>query len=371
MSHPVSAGWHDLLQNLSWTATARRVTEVLFRTLARRHLARLDSTRPDRCQDRILRGLIHQARGSRFGRDHDFRRIRSIGDYRRLVPLHPRDEFSPLVSPAAPCRRALRTALALVANACPRADLFRGTVLLLPEDGVHPGESAGLHRHHLPALVRPYTEVVSGEDLPRPGERGWGIGPTCIIGSAGCILALADRMGVSSLREAWPALAAVVWTGRPHLAGHLRERVGPRALLLEMILRPEGPLAIEDPRLGGLRLLTNHSIYFEFLPVNAPRGMPRVGLDGVEHGIVYELLATSPAGVWSSRLGQGVCFERLNPPVVRFIDLPPAVMFEEAAAPRTDVATPSRGPYRPAAGTPAELPGALAPTPWSALAGRE
>src|SRR5262249_20570464 len=155
-----------LLQNLSWTATARRVTEVLFRTLARRHLARLDSTRPDRCQDRILRGLIHQARGSRFGRDHDFRRIRSIGDYRRLVPLHPRAQFSPLVSPAAPCRRALRTALALVASACPRADLFRGTVLLLPEDGVHPGESAGLrlHRHHLPALVRPYTQVVSGED---------------------------------------------------------------------------------------------------------------------------------------------------------------------------------------------------------------
>jgi hypothetical protein len=371
MSQTVSARWDDLLQTFSWTATIRRVTEVLFRTLARRHLARLDKTRPDRCQERVLRGLIHQARGSRFGRDHDFRRIRSVADYRRLVPSQLPAACLPS-SPTVAYRAALRTALALVADVCPRADLFRGVFVMLPQDRLDAPNAAGLLRDRMPALARPYTLAAAAPEALQSGRGGWDAGPTCVIGPAERLVALADQMGVDALPRVWPALAAAIWNGTPEAAALLRQRVGPHVRLLEMVLRPEGPLAIQDPRLGGLRLLTDHGVYFEFLPVGASPSTPRLALGEVETGAVYELLLTSAAGAWSWRLGQGICFDRLDPPMVRLVDLPAPVVAKEVAVPRTDApaATPSQGPHRPAAGIPAGLPGPMTPTPWSALAGR-
>ncbi len=64
-----------------------RAAEAAFRAASRRHLARFDRLAPVRCQTRLLLGLIHQAQPTRFGRDHDFRRIRTVADFRRLVPL--------------------------------------------------------------------------------------------------------------------------------------------------------------------------------------------------------------------------------------------------------------------------------------------
>ena len=66
---------------------ARHVLECFFRSRARRHLVELDHQEIARCQTRILLGLVHRAQTSRFGRDHDFRRIRTVEDFRRLVPL--------------------------------------------------------------------------------------------------------------------------------------------------------------------------------------------------------------------------------------------------------------------------------------------
>ena len=67
-------------------ALVRRAAEAVFRAVSRRHLAQFDRLAPARCQARILLGLLHQAQTTRFGRDHDFRRIRTLDDFRR-VPL--------------------------------------------------------------------------------------------------------------------------------------------------------------------------------------------------------------------------------------------------------------------------------------------
>jgi len=376
-SQPVSAGWYDLLQSLSWTATARRVSEVLFRTFSRLHLAWLDRRRPERCQDRLLRGLVHQALSTPFGREHDFRRIRCVADYRRVVPIGEGGSQQPGCDDATkaslgPWRAAMRTTLALVAAACPRARLLDGTFVILPEDGLDPARTDAILRQRMPALLRRCTLPAATPEALQSGWGGWGVGPSCVIGPAERLLALADQMGVRTLRQVWPALTAVVWSGDPQSGTRLRQRVGPEVLLLEMLLRPEGPVAIEDPRLGGLRLLIDHGVYFEFLPAVAARRTPRVGLDSVEIGAPYELLLTSPAGAWSSHLGLGVCFERLDPPLLRVVDLPVTAVVEMPAT-RSDAAavTPAQGPHRPAAAVPAALPGALVPIPWSTLAGRE
>src|SRR5260370_5225575 len=75
------------IQWLADTRLARCVADSLFRCKARRRVVELDQQSVARCQNRTLLGLVHKAHTTRFGRDHDFRRIRNAGDFRRLVPL--------------------------------------------------------------------------------------------------------------------------------------------------------------------------------------------------------------------------------------------------------------------------------------------
>src|SRR5262245_51186380 len=118
-------GSRDTIAWLAGTAPARRVAEALFRVFCRRqrvHFDRLDSTR---CQARILQGLLNQARSTPFGRQHDFCRIRTLADFRRLVPLGAGVRGTLLEKALdAAHRAALRTALALAADALPRAAFF-------------------------------------------------------------------------------------------------------------------------------------------------------------------------------------------------------------------------------------------------------
>lgn len=309
--------------------------------------------------------MIHQARDSRFGRAHDFRRIRCALDFRRLVPLStPGDPLLPAIQrpamlPAAlraACRAALRTALSVVADHLPGIRLLDGSLLLLPQPAIgsdHP-------RTLLPRWLRPYA-----------GDAG----PVrCIVGRADGIAALAgtlDGKGRSDLRSVWPDLAAVLYTSRHQDDTELLQAVvGRETLLVRIDAGPEGPIAVEGPR-SGLRLLMDHGLYFELLPAGAGPEAHRFGLEEAKRGVSYELVVTSPAGLWACRTGRGVCFEHLAPPMFRYVDLPPAPTTVSVA--RTDAAVPTfpaQPPHRQTAGTPATPPGTPFHNLWSALAGR-
>src|SRR5262249_6638316 len=153
-------------------------------------------------------GLVHRARRSRFGREHDFARVRTPEDYRRLVPLRPpgqlvREDDN---APTASHRRALTTALALLAAVAPRFELLRGRITCSER-----------RRDHLPTLARPSVAAPEGR------------GPDLVVEDGA--------------------------VRRPDLGA----RVG-------LLTLPEAPVAAEDPRFGGLRLLVDHGVYFEFVP---------------------------------------------------------------------------------------------------------
>jgi hypothetical protein len=406
----VKVNGKDLIAWLAERRAARRAAEVLFRALGRRHLARFDNREPPRCQDRILTGLLHQARTTRFGRDHDFRRIRTAADFRRLVPLRSRAELwrdyweptfphldgatwpGPLppaacgsysldevprpvcLSPAlhAAHRAALGTALALATTARPRVRFFDGRFLVLHEDdpaaGIDPGR---LTRQRVPALLRPFTLTGFAADAPALAERA-ALEVTCAIGPAESLLALFERVGARTgkpLAEAWPRLRAVVYTCRS-CGEQLRRALWPDVLALELFGRPEGAVAIEDPRFELPRLLPDHGLYFEFVPIEE-LGSPqprRLGLGELELGMPVELVLTSPAGLWACRSGWALCLERRDPPLVRFLESP-----APAEQPRRDAAVvsfPAQAPHRQSACTPATLPGMFGHTLWSTLVGR-
>jgi hypothetical protein len=378
--------WEFLRSAHQWVATSRlvrRVKAALFRNQARRRIAELDNLSVARCQMRILLGLVHQAHATPFGRAHDFRRIRTHDDFRRLVPLRTtaglwRDYWQAAfpqlagltwpghlralaVSPAEPRPEgkclpvsprllaahvaALRTALSLGTLASPDS-LPLGDALGYVASGAAGAPVPAAGRDRVPASS--WDELIGREvarafgarfgpavsvagPAPEQGRGGPGTGgltprcsPDAVTGLIGAAPDLAQylRRPAGDVR---PDPALVLSTSGPFREGRdsLHALLGREdALVLTTFFPPEGPVAAEDPRHGRLRLLPDHDVFFEFVPVSeVGTSRPvRHGAAEVEAGVPYALALTSPAGVWACLTGTRVCFERREPPLLRWLE---------------------------------------------------
>jgi GH3 auxin-responsive promoter len=353
----------------------RQSADAVFRARARCDIARFDRGAAGRCQLRTLLGLVNAARATPFGREHDFRRIRTAADFRRLVPLRARAELGRAGAPPVlgghrllrgTFRAAWGTALAFVVGARPQARLLSGRLVFLG--------GAGSDAARLPWLTRPYALAEDHADRLTEAP------VTCLAGPADQIASLVDRIRDLTqgkrISEIWPRLTAVLYdraSPADDPAPPLRAALGGSVLLLETRFLPEGPVAVEDPRRGCLSLLYDHGVYFEFTPAaEADKPEPtRHGLAEVEPGVVYELALTSPAGVWACRTGVAVRFERRDPPLFLLSEMPAAPpIMDDARKLIPSPPCPAPAPHRQIAGIPAAPPGTFAHTPWSTPADR-
>ncbi len=372
--------WEAIQQWLVGTRLARRLADTLFRGRARRHVAALDHLDAARSQLRTLRGLVHLGHTTRFGRDHDFRRIRSAEDFRRLVPLRTlgdfwRDYWQPVLPdlagaswpgpipsliatpwpgapylPAPPAlweghRAAALSALSFVASARPESRLFSGRMLLVDESppavplgaGFQAGSFESLALREVPSRLRPYVHLPSpcGQPSCPPASRlrtlaveALRLPVTCLGGQADVLSRFLkvckEESGWPRTADAWPGLAAVLYANGPgcDLAEDLAMPGRSAPLLLEAAVQPQGAIAVEDPRHGCLRLLVNHGVYFEFVPDDeVGRSQPvRHPLADVVPGVPYAVALTSAAGVWACLAGVRVRFESRDPPLLRVLD---------------------------------------------------
>jgi hypothetical protein len=404
------------------TRLARRAANALLRGRCRRHLAALDRLHPERAQTRILLGVIHRARSTPFGRDHDFARIRTPDDFRRLVPMRTLDEiwkrygrldemtwpgaarhvlpcdsltewphFVPLSPTLEAARRAAnQTALALVHRVRPDAAFCSGSVVFLGEarssaclaegNGEVPASQS---TRQLPWSARPYA--VAEPTLSMTARAAARTNLTCLGGSVPALLKLLAEVKRHArkhrIADVWPNLTAVLWSRKPSdpSADLLRDEVGDGVVCLEMVTHCGSPLAVEDPESGLLRWLPDHGVYFEFVcAAEAHRPQPlRMTFEQVEMRAAYELVLTSPAGLWACRTGKAVCFERRDPPLFRFVEVRserrepseerPAA---EQPTPHSLVAHVTQPPHRRSAGIPAALPETIGHIPWLTPADR-
>ena len=332
----------SLRQPLFDNPLMRRVMSTLHAASNRRLLARFDREDAVRRQTRTLLTLVHRSRLTPFGRDHDFERIRTAQDFRRLVPLERIADRPALRADLAlwSHRYALEVALALVPTQ-------PASICWLGDDA--------LGAERFPLLLR--SAVFEPATLPDDSS------PTCLVGPADRVVAFSRER-----RHLLPDLRAVVYSrsGPMVPVEALRQAVGPRPRLLELLTRPEGPIAVEDPRFGSLRLLVDAGVYFEFIPSNRSHEVSpsRLSIDEVRPGVPYELILTAPAGVWAGRVGMTVVFDRLDPPLVRVLTPP-----DLTVSARSDVAA-ARVPHRSSTGILAAPPETSAHMPWSIPADR-
>jgi hypothetical protein len=350
--------WEEIIERMAAWGPVRRLASAVALDRAGRHLVELDHSDPSRSQLRHLRGLVHRARNTTFGRNHDFDRIRTHDDFKRLVPLSTTADYAawdmsgetngplgtwpgPVLSWLQPSgyrfpvpvsrellctfNQTVTTSIAHIMAARPRECLLNGRTVFLNDDSTQALQAAVRHRH---PVFRPYVQDMPNDLLELLGQH-----VTCLVGALSSIsgvLKEARRLtGRERLRSIWPDLCAIVSirSGSTFDSDALRRAVAdPSILTLEGWCDNAAPVAIEDPRHEALRLLTDHGVFWEFIPIETLTSEPeRLTAGSIEAGGRYSLAVSSPAGVWSCLLREQIVVERRAPVLIRILESPPLI----------------------------------------------
>jgi hypothetical protein len=359
----------------------RKVADAVLVRYAHHRTVALDNMDAGRVQHATLMSLVRRARNTRFGRDHDFSRISSVADYQARVPVreyeffwntywkdaYPRldnvtwpgkvpyyalssgttsgaTKYIPVTwEMVASNKKTAFTTIALFRHAHPEAKLFNGKFFFLggstelrPQpDGSLAGDLSGISARELLDVLRPYvfppfeyTKISDWkEKMDRFAELAVREAITAISGIPAWMQRLFERVkqvsGKKTLSEVWPELRLVVHGGTkfdPYRDMFKAEMGSDRVKFCEVYPASEGFVATEDPRYGHMRVVPDHDVFFEFVPVeDLGKDRPaRHTLANVEVGVEYAVVVTSCAGLWSYLIGDTVAFERRTPPLIRF-----------------------------------------------------
>ena len=369
------------LIQLAGTPPVRSLVNRGFRRGARRRLAHLERADPVRVQEQTLLDLVHKARATRFGRDHRFAAVRSVADFQKAVPLRTYDDvwklyfrdqypiFDNLTWPGripylaltsgttqgatkyipvsramlASNRKAAQTMVAAHFASRPDSRLFHGRMFFLggssdleqPAPDVQQGDLSGIVAKELNDLLRPYTfpplELALEPDWDRKlqllAERSLHEPITLVGGVPSWLLALFQRLldlsGKKTLAEVWPSLEVVVHGGvkfDPYREAFAAVLGSPRIRLQETYPCSEGFIAYGDPATELLRLVFDHGLFYEFVPLDeldSPRPA-RHWLGTAQTGVNYAIVLSTCAGMWAHIVGDTVRFESLSPPLLTF-----------------------------------------------------
>jgi hypothetical protein len=316
--------------------------------------------------------LIARAQNTRFGRDHEFSRLRSVADFQRAVPLRRYEEMwaqywqepfphlmdaswpgiirlfaatsgtssgaSKYIPVSAAMRRAnLRAAFEVLVHHMahrPQSNALGGRIFLLGGStalielapGIFSGDLSGIALKHVPWPLRPYvfppSAIAAELDWDRKIEDIVRAAPSAdirtISGTPPWLLRLFEKQGVDA-HSVYPRLELLVHGGlnfSPYRA-RFEQFLGGGAELREVYAASEGFIALQDdaPE-AGLRLVTDNGLFFEFVPLDElDRPAPaRHTLADAEMGVDYALALSSCAGLWAYLIGDTVRLVSRHPP---------------------------------------------------------
>ena len=323
-------------------------------------------------QEKLLLSLVKTAEKTLFGREHQFENIQNVLDFQNQVKIADYEELKPYIERVKKGQRnilwtetpeyfaktsgttsgakyipiskegmpyqiaAAQSAIFHYINQKNNSDFVSGKMIFLqgsPEleeiNGIKTGRLSGIVAHHIPNYLQKNrlpslkTNLIEDwetkvDEIVKETEKEnmtliSGIPPWLIM----YFEKLIERNG-KKITELFPNLQLII-TGGVNFEPYrekMNELLGKPVDTIQTFPASEGFFAFQDDyQKEGLQLLTNHGIFYEFVPLEE-YGKPdakRLTLKDIELHKDYALILTTNSGLWAYSIGDVVRFISKKP----------------------------------------------------------
>lgn len=341
---------------------------------AKKHVKQTETFKQNAVEDqeKLLISLVKTAEKTLFGREHQFENIKTVADFRKNVGIADYEDLKPYIEKVKKGQRnilwtdtplyfaktsgttsgskyipiskegmpyqiaAAQSAIFHYINQKNNSDFVSGKMIFLqgsPEleeiNGIQTGRLSGIVAHHIPNYLQKNrlpslkTNLIEDwetkvDEIVKETEKEnmtliSGIPPWLIM----YFEKLIERNG-KKITELFPNLQLIITGGvnyEPYRE-KMKELLGKEVDTIQTFPASEGFFAFQDDyQHEGLLLLTNHGIFYEFVPLEE-YGKPdakRLTLKDVELHKDYALILTTNSGLWAYSIGDVVRFISKNP----------------------------------------------------------
>lgn len=341
---------------------------------ARKHVQKAEEFKKnaEKDQEKLLLSLVNTAQKTLFGREHDFENIRSVKDFQDRVAVSDYEDLKPYIervkkgqsnilwtetpeyfaktsgttsgSKYIPISKegmpfqiaGAQSALFHYINKKNNADFVNGKMIFLqgsPEleevFGIKTGRLSGIVAHHIPNYLQknrlPSWETNIMEDweakVDKVIEETERENMTLISGIPPWLIMYFEKLTEKhgkKIKQLFPNLQLIVTGGvnyEPY-RDKMEDLLGGSVDIIQTFPASEGFFAFQDDYTKeGLLLLTNHGIFYEFIPLEdyGKPGARRLTLKEIELNKDYALILTTNSGLWAYSIGDVVRFISKDP----------------------------------------------------------
>ncbi|WP_114819840.1 GH3 auxin-responsive promoter family protein [Chryseobacterium sp. KLBC 52] len=341
---------------------------------AKKHVQKAEDFKKnaEKNQEDLLLSLVNTAQKTLFGREHDFENIHSVKEFQDKVPVADYEDLKPYIervkkgqanilwtetpeyfaktsgttsgSKYIPISKegmpfqiaGAQSALFHYISKKNNADFVNGKMIFLqgsPEleevFGIKTGRLSGIVAHHIPNYLQknrlPSWETNIMEDweakVDKIIEETEHENMTLISGIPPWLIMYFEKLTEKhgkKIKQLFPNLQLIVTGGvnyEPY-RDKMEELLGAKVDIVQTFPASEGFFAFQDDYTQeGLLLLTNHGIFYEFIPLEE-YGKPhakRLTLREIELHKDYALVLTTNSGLWAYSIGDVVRFISKGP----------------------------------------------------------
>jgi len=327
---------------------------------------------PIETQQKVFKDLIHQAKDTQFGIDHNFDLIKTHEDFRKAVPIRDYEDlkpyvdrivtgeadvlwkgkplyfaktsgttsgakYIPLTKESMPFHiEAARNAILHYIHETRKADFVDGKMIFLQGSpileekyGIKFGRLSGIVAHFVPKYLQknrmPSWKINCIEDwetkVDAIVEETFNENMTVISGIPSWVQMYFEKLyqkGEKPVGEIFRNFSLFIYGGvnyEPYRA-KFENLIGRKVDSIELFPASEGFFAYQDSQIErGMLLLLNSGIFYEFIKTDDfftenPR---RYTIGEVEIGVNYVLIISTNAGLWGYNIGDTVQFTSTNP----------------------------------------------------------
>jgi len=324
-------------------------------------------------QHKTMLSLVHAAKDTAFGRDHDFASIKTYADFKAKVPLRDYEELRPYIERVVAGEadvlwkgkpeyfaktsgttsgakyipiskesmpehiKAARNALLTYVHETGKADFVNGKMIFLQgspvmdtKNGIKVGRLSGIVANLVPAYLQknrlPSYKTNCIEDWEEKVDaivdETKDQDMTLISGIPPWVQMYFDKLtektGGKKIKDIFKHLQLFVYGGvnyEPYRA-KIETSIGRKIDSIETYPASEGFIAYQDTQADkSLLLLADAGMFYEFVPADeySNKNASRLSLAEVELDKSYALILTTNAGLWGYSIGDTVKFVSKDP----------------------------------------------------------